>query len=99
MNASLLRSTACSKFFYPSEIAIKATELQQEAQELELFTVCAFKVLLESHSDPYLYEKSYEEAKWDPILVLHSSGSTGELVIYLSKWIAMTKIQDDPNQS
>lgn len=34
--------------------------------------------LIASYDRPYPYLKTYEEAKSDPILILHSSGSTGE---------------------
>jgi len=31
----------------------------------------------EERVDPYPYKKTFEEAEWDPLLVLHTSGSTG----------------------
>ena len=31
-----------------------------------------------SYTKPCPFQKSFEEAKYDPVLVLHSSGSTGE---------------------
>ncbi|KAK0648487.1 hypothetical protein B0T16DRAFT_388706 [Cercophora newfieldiana] len=31
----------------------------------------------DEHIDPYPYNKTFEEAQWDPLLVLHTSGSTG----------------------
>jgi acyl-coenzyme A synthetase/AMP-(fatty) acid ligase len=27
----------------------------------------------------YTYEKSFEEAKWDEIVIIHTSGTTGKL--------------------
>lgn len=27
--------------------------------------------------EPFLYTKTFEEAEWDPLLILHTSGSTG----------------------
>ncbi|KAK3902336.1 hypothetical protein C8A05DRAFT_15597 [Staphylotrichum tortipilum] len=31
----------------------------------------------EEHIEPYPYHKSFEEAEWEPLVVLHTSGSTG----------------------
>jgi acyl-coenzyme A synthetase/AMP-(fatty) acid ligase len=31
----------------------------------------------QSRAEPFPYEKSFEEAEWDPMVVLHSSGTTG----------------------
>ncbi|KAH6844497.1 hypothetical protein B0I37DRAFT_164453 [Chaetomium sp. MPI-CAGE-AT-0009] len=31
----------------------------------------------EEHIEPYPYTKTFEEAAWDPLVVLHTSGSTG----------------------
>ncbi|KAK4153775.1 hypothetical protein C8A00DRAFT_33460 [Chaetomidium leptoderma] len=31
----------------------------------------------EEHIEPYPYNKTFEEAEWDPLLILHTSGSTG----------------------
>ncbi|KAK4447368.1 hypothetical protein QBC34DRAFT_440122 [Podospora aff. communis PSN243] len=31
----------------------------------------------EEHIDPYPYKKTFEEAEWDPLVLLHTSGSTG----------------------
>ena len=45
--------------------------------ELEAFPVPSLSELLEKTSDPFPYLGSYEERKWEPVLVLHSSGSTG----------------------
>lgn len=37
----------------------------------------SFRDMLQSSPEHYPYEKDFDEAKGDPILVLHSSGSTG----------------------
>ncbi|KAK0610810.1 hypothetical protein B0T14DRAFT_593567 [Immersiella caudata] len=31
----------------------------------------------DEHVDPYPYERTFEEGQWDPMVVLHTSGSTG----------------------
>lgn len=30
------------------------------------------------YSKPFLFSKSFEDAKWDPVVCIHSSGSTGD---------------------
>lgn len=44
---------------------------------LQLHPIKPLETLIKPDTPRYSYEKSYEEAKWDPILILHSSGSTG----------------------
>ena len=39
------------------------------------------ELLQEEDVPPYPYEKPYEEAKNDPIFVLHTSGSTGSFIL------------------
>ena len=78
MNVSLLGSTTCSTLFYTHELLPKVEELQHEADRLEIHAIPALVALLETEWKPFSFDKTYEAAKWDPILILHSSGSTGE---------------------
>ncbi|KAI1074574.1 acetyl-CoA synthetase-like protein [Whalleya microplaca] len=63
MNASLLEQTQCSHLLYALEVENLVIQLLQEKTNPE--------------TKHYIFNKSYEDAKWDPILILHSSGSTG----------------------
>lgn len=51
--------------------------LVEHTQELQLHNIGALSDMIRPNTPRYLYEKEYDAAKWDPILVLHSSGSTG----------------------
>ena len=59
------------------ELQAKVEEIQSVQSELKAFPIPSLSELLEKTSDPFPYLGSYEERKWEPILVLHSSGSTG----------------------
>lgn len=77
-NVVLLSSTDCKKFLHVTEFGSKVVELQIEIPNLMAEVVPALDHWLEAYTKPYPYFKTYKDAKWDPILVLHSSGSTGE---------------------
>ncbi|PQE12515.1 nrps-like enzyme protein [Rutstroemia sp. NJR-2017a BBW] len=85
-NASLLEQTKCTTVFYAEEVGPIVKQLLNVRPELRCLTVPSFQTMLESHGEAFSYEKqTYQTAKNNPILVLHSSGSTG-----LPKPIVMT---------
>ncbi|GAB1316824.1 Polyketide synthase phosphopantetheine-binding domain-containing protein [Madurella fahalii] len=54
--------------------------VQPWLQERDMHAIMAFPVSAwfpEEHIEPYPYSKTFDEAEWDPLLVLHTSGSTG----------------------
>lgn len=53
----------------------------QDYQMTKLVIPTLDELLREEEVLPYPYEKSYEEAKDDPIFVLHTSGSTGSSIL------------------
>ena len=78
-NVSLLKQTGCTKFFYSSEMAGLAQEVQRTmgGDLLDIIELATFDTWLDAYKNPYPFTKSFEEARFDPILILHSSGSTG----------------------
>ena len=78
MNKSLLEQTKCTKFMYPSEMSQKVQDLQREKSDLQIFLVESLKEMLFGHAQYYPYECNYKDVRWDPVLVLLSSGSTGK---------------------
>ena len=80
-NAVLLQQTGCRKFFLSPELTSVAKSAQAQVPGITLQAVEEFDHWLENYTRHYPFEKSLDEAKWDPILVLHSSGSTGELSV------------------
>ena len=53
--------------------------VQETLKNLESAEVPPLETIFESKSHQYPYNETYESAKWNPIVVLHSSGSTGTL--------------------
>ena len=54
-----------------------AESVRNDRSGMKVLTIPSFEHWLEIKSPHYPYTKSYEEAKFDPICVLHSSGTTG----------------------
>lgn len=56
-------------------------ELKELYPDLETFEVPSVKLILTDGSGltPYHYEKTYEEVEDEPMCIIHSSGTTGEL--------------------
>ncbi|KAH8885303.1 acetyl-CoA synthetase-like protein [Thozetella sp. PMI_491] len=84
-NASLLEQTKCTKIIYGVEVKPLADQLC-ESTGASVLQIPPLDDLIAADPRQYSYSrKSFEEAKNEPILVLHSSGSTG-----LPKPIVMT---------
>ncbi|KAI9879042.1 MAG: hypothetical protein M1830_009784 [Pleopsidium flavum] len=77
MNVSLLEQTGCTKFFYSTEMTPKVHDLQAAKKDLQIFDVQPLDDMIQGHTKHYPYEEAFEDVRWNPILVLHSSGSTG----------------------
>lgn len=77
MNASLLEQTHCRQFLYTSEIEALVTPLLEHKKDLQLHKIETLQDMIKEDTQHYDYDKEYDAAKWDPILILHSSGSTG----------------------
>ena len=90
MNASLLEQTRCKKFLHAVEISPKIQALKADVDDLQSFVVESLDDMLSGESEPYLYEVSFSQACWDPVLVLHSSGSTGNRLLASTRREEMT---------
>ena len=89
MNISLLEQTECKKFLYSPEVAQKVRDLKTDKQDLQILAVPDLDTMLYGHSAPYSYIENFDDVRWNPILILHSSGSTGiSLVAYAKASIA-----------
>ncbi|KAI0543941.1 acetyl-CoA synthetase-like protein [Xylaria curta] len=82
---SLLEQTKSTKVLFTSEVTPIMKSVQALKPDLEVYMIPSFCDMMESSPKPYAYEKTFEDAKNDPVVVLHSSGSTG-----LPKPIVMT---------
>ncbi|KAI0202879.1 hypothetical protein F4808DRAFT_458586 [Astrocystis sublimbata] len=84
-NASLIEQTECSKLLYASEVSPLVNQLQETIPTLNVSAVPSFDEMVTSKAEYYPYHKSFEQCCNEPVVVLHSSGSTG-----LPKPITMT---------
>ena len=75
---SLLEQTGCSIVIFATEVAPIVKQLEDIKSGLRTLTSPPFQEMLETEHKQFTYEKrSFEEARNNPIVVLHSSGSTG----------------------
>lgn len=77
MNASLLEQTQCRHFLYTKEVEGSVLPLQEHKSDLNPSKVESFDHMVKSETPHFAWEKEYDAVRWDPILILHSSGSTG----------------------
>lgn len=76
-NRSLLERALCTTLLYTEEMARSITELQKETTCTNYVKVESFDDMFSTDSQHFVFEKSFAQAEKDPILILHSSGSTG----------------------
>lgn len=76
-NISLLHETKCSKVFYSADMATKVEEWKQGKPDVQLYPMESLKTLVSSTAEHYAYDKTFADAIQDPILLCHTSGSTG----------------------
>ncbi|KAK4998933.1 hypothetical protein LTR66_001923 [Elasticomyces elasticus] len=76
-NVSLMEQTQCMKFFFSRETAPNAQKLHEEMPNLESFEVPTLKEMLDGPSKHYPYSKDWTKAKDEPVIICHTSGSTG----------------------
>jgi acyl-coenzyme A synthetase/AMP-(fatty) acid ligase len=85
----LLKSLDCTTFLTssPTPPIINAIAA---AYPLKLLQVPSVQELLERKYPHYPYKKTFEDSKCDPLLVLHTSGSTGmpKPIIWTHEWAA-----------
>ncbi|KAI9690511.1 MAG: hypothetical protein M1822_009474 [Bathelium mastoideum] len=76
-NARLLHLSNCIKIFHAPEVVSIVQQLQTQIPGLKAYPLKYLDHWTQTYSQPYPYTKTFEDAKWDPTLVMHSSGSTG----------------------
>lgn len=87
-NLSVFEAASCNKIFYTVEMEHVVTTLKDARPELRAVKVPSIDELIHTPSEHYNYDKTWAEARTDPIIIAHSSGSTGTspyVVLYLSR--------------
>ena len=73
----VLENANCKKIFHSEEYAKLATSLQTKKIDLETFTVPALDPLIDATPKHFAYNKRWESSWKEPVIIAHSSGSTG----------------------
>lgn len=74
---SVFEAAKCNKVFYTPEMKARIDELRHNRPGLQAFEVPSLDELITTLPKQYPYTKKWSDARTDPILVAHSSGSTG----------------------
>ena len=78
----VLEEAKCTKLFHSSRFTEVANRLQSNRSELQVFEMLSLEELLNANSEYYPYQKTWESSWRDPVIIAHSSGSTGMLSGY-----------------
>lgn len=76
-NAGLLRQTKCSKLLYAAEVKSVVDQIRQSSNLSPVVIPTSDEISQMPSGDTHLLKRTFEEAENDPLLILHSSGSTG----------------------
>ncbi|EED20986.1 NRPS-like enzyme, putative [Talaromyces stipitatus ATCC 10500] len=79
-NLSLLEQTQCTKLCYSPEspdIAASAQALQKASKTLQVLEFPSLDELLKAQCASVPYSVNFDQVRQEPIVILHSSGSTG----------------------
>ncbi|EHL02676.1 hypothetical protein M7I_1190 [Glarea lozoyensis 74030] len=74
---SLLRETGCRVVFYSGDLGVQESELKNSIPELTMLEVPLLSQMTNSETPHYPYTKTWEQAKDDVVMIIHTSGSTG----------------------
>ncbi|KFX89365.1 hypothetical protein V490_07071 [Pseudogymnoascus sp. VKM F-3557] len=75
--SSLLEVTNCNVVFYSGNCKEQSIQLKSLITGLQIVEVPELEDMINTPSKPFLYSKTWQEAKDDVVLVVHTSGSTG----------------------
>lgn len=76
-----MNQTHCTKILHTTEVRPVIKLLRAAGEDIVCFEIPSFEEMLESRPEPHPFTKSFADAQDDPIVVLHSSGSTGQFML------------------
>ncbi len=78
-NLNLLQRAGCVRLVYGQEMARQAQHLRTKHVDLSIHELPPHHELVAQATIPYPFIKTFSSAWNDPVLMLHSSGTTGTL--------------------
>lgn len=74
-----MEQTSCVKIIYAAEVAPVTKQIQANKNVIVAEEIDTFQAMFDSSPNHFHYNQEYNLAKDHPVVVLHSSGSTGRL--------------------
>ncbi len=74
---SLFEATACDIVYYADPFGPAVETWLRKRPTMRATKVAGADAWLQSNAAPFLYTRSFEQARFEPVVVLHTSGSTG----------------------
>ncbi|KAI0013533.1 acetyl-CoA synthetase-like protein [Xylariaceae sp. FL0662B] len=96
-NISMMNQTGSKKLLHALEVSPIVKELHDKDPSVYALPIPSFDEMVGSTPKHYPYRKSFNEAKNDPIVVLHSSGSTGVPKIVTITHASLATIDNESN--
>lgn len=78
----LAKKTKSQHILHSGDLESLAREIQADFTEAPCVLVPDEDEWLSEHNDstqPYTFAKTFEEAEWDPVIIVHTSGTTGKM--------------------
>ena len=72
-----MQQTNCTKVLYACEVAVLVQGLKSASEKVDLIEVLSLSDMINAEIPVFYYNETFEDAINNPIVVLHSSGSTG----------------------
>ena len=76
---AVFEEVKCDKVFYTSEMQPRIDEIKQNMPKLQTFKVPELDELILQQTKHYEYNRTWADGRTDPIIIAHSSGSTGKI--------------------
>ncbi len=73
----LLKQTSCNTWICSLDRLFELGYLPNERPGMKIVTMPSLEYFLDGDSKHYPYTKTYDEAKDDPVWIIHTSGTTG----------------------
>ncbi|MCJ1380723.1 hypothetical protein MMC17_003831 [Xylographa soralifera] len=86
---TLIKSLGCKVMLEPA-VRPPITNMILEANEMSVYQIPELEYLFDHKHQHYAFEKTFEKARGEPLVVLHSSGTTGfpKPLIWTHDWAA-----------